>query len=271
MDLSKKIYGYDEEIWVRLLSENWESGDRDFERINKVLEEFKALKILDLGCGIGRISLRLASKGYRVVGVDISEQCIKKANAIAEEWGVSEKAEFIVGDYRKLEDFLGEKKFDAALCILSRAWDDLPDASSFFSKLRAHIRDEGVFVIQDLCKDFFFQAVYNAPTSLNWFKVMGDLLLLSRWKVDFLTSMVSTSREIYRKVGDDLKLLSRVFGDYKMLSISEYAQALKLAGWRVLRVERVAKADPTDLELLSNDPWFSYSFQMIALNSNTIR
>jgi ubiquinone/menaquinone biosynthesis C-methylase UbiE len=57
-------------------------------------------KILDLACGIGRHSILLAKKGYRAVGIDISPDYIKRAKELANEKGVSDLVEFIVGDKR---------------------------------------------------------------------------------------------------------------------------------------------------------------------------
>lgn len=37
------------------------------------------LKILDVGCGAGYMSLELAREGYHIVGIDISTECIKMA------------------------------------------------------------------------------------------------------------------------------------------------------------------------------------------------
>lgn len=37
------------------------------------------LKILDIGCGSGKISKELLKKGYQVIGLDFSEEAIKKA------------------------------------------------------------------------------------------------------------------------------------------------------------------------------------------------
>ncbi len=39
------------------------------------------LKILDIGCGSGRISKELIKKGYQVVGLDFAEEAVKKAQA----------------------------------------------------------------------------------------------------------------------------------------------------------------------------------------------
>ena len=46
-------------------------------------------QVLDLAMGEGRNGVFLATKGYQVTGVDISEQGIKKAHALAVEHGVT--------------------------------------------------------------------------------------------------------------------------------------------------------------------------------------
>lgn len=45
-------------------------------------------KVLDIGMGEGRNAVYLASKGYKVVGIDISNIAIKKARMLADEFGV---------------------------------------------------------------------------------------------------------------------------------------------------------------------------------------
>lgn len=45
-------------------------------------------KVLDIGMGEGRNAVYLASKGYKVVGIDISNIAIKKARLLADEFGV---------------------------------------------------------------------------------------------------------------------------------------------------------------------------------------
>ena len=57
-------------------------------------------KILDLACGFGRHSLELASRGCKVVGVDITKAYIEEAKKQAKEKGC--EAEFICSDLREL-------------------------------------------------------------------------------------------------------------------------------------------------------------------------
>ncbi|MEI8131108.1 MAG: class I SAM-dependent methyltransferase [Leptolinea sp.] len=58
-------------------------GECDF--IEKEIESNKATKILDIGCGTGRHSIELATRGYSVVGIDLSESLLKRAREKATE------------------------------------------------------------------------------------------------------------------------------------------------------------------------------------------
>ncbi len=54
--------------------------------------------VLDVGCGRGRHSLSLASRGYRVTGLDLSKRSLESARRKAEEVGAD--VTFIHGDMR---------------------------------------------------------------------------------------------------------------------------------------------------------------------------
>ncbi len=74
--------------------------------IDKVaLNHFRGIgeKILDLGCGLGQTSLKLAKIGYEVYGVDISPNSIKWAKKITYQYGFEDKIHFSVGIAEKLD------------------------------------------------------------------------------------------------------------------------------------------------------------------------
>ena len=71
-------------------------------------------EILDIGAGTGFLSIMLAELGYRVVGIDISEEMMERAKKKAVDRGV--EAEFKLGDAENLSFETGS--FDA---IVNRA------------------------------------------------------------------------------------------------------------------------------------------------------
>jgi ubiquinone/menaquinone biosynthesis C-methylase UbiE len=74
-------------------------------------------RILDVGCGAGRHSLELARRGFRPIGVDISQGLIDVARRAAADEGLA--AEFIVSDARHMSF---DREFDAAICLCEGAF-----------------------------------------------------------------------------------------------------------------------------------------------------
>ncbi len=69
--------------------------------------------VLDMGMGEGRNAVFLAGKGYKVIGVDISPIAVKKAQALAREFGVRIKA--VVSS---MEDYkISKNSLDAIICF----------------------------------------------------------------------------------------------------------------------------------------------------------
>ncbi len=63
---------YDQESFTR-----GTAGECDF--IEKEIDYNKNLRILDIGCGTGRHTIELTKRGYTVVGIDLSESLLKRA------------------------------------------------------------------------------------------------------------------------------------------------------------------------------------------------
>ena len=90
-------------------------GEVDF--LEKEINYNKNCRILDVGCGTGRHAIELASRGYSVRGVDLSEPMLEKAREKAGESGVN--VDFKVADARKLPF---ENQFDLVIMICEGAF-----------------------------------------------------------------------------------------------------------------------------------------------------
>ncbi len=90
-------------------------GECDF--IEKEIRSDPSKRILDIGCGTGRHAIELARRGYRVVGVDLSEAQLARARRKADADGLA--IEFRQMDARTLP-FDGE--FDLAIMLCEGAF-----------------------------------------------------------------------------------------------------------------------------------------------------
>lgn len=117
---AEKQWDEKSDFWNSKSHEMWEEGSR--KDIIPFFEKHvdKGAKVCDLGCGDGYGSFKLASAGYSVIGIDVSEAMIQKAKAVNAETS----AEFQKGDISCLS--MEENSFDAILAINSLEWTESP-------------------------------------------------------------------------------------------------------------------------------------------------
>jgi 2-polyprenyl-3-methyl-5-hydroxy-6-metoxy-1,4-benzoquinol methylase len=104
-------------------------GECDF--IEKEIGYNKEAKILDIGCGTGRHSIELAGRGYKIVGIDLSESQLKRAKEKASQQNL--KIDFQKHDARKLT-FSNE--FDMAIMLCEGAFSLMETDEMNFQILR---------------------------------------------------------------------------------------------------------------------------------------
>jgi len=125
-------------------------SEKDYQRecdfIENIFHNFatRPIKtILDSGCGVGGHSLILASRGYSVTGVDMSEVMIAQAKEKSK--GIANDVKWYIEDIRS---FNLEAKFDAALCMFA-VLNFLPrtiDILNAMKSIRKHLRKNSLFI-----------------------------------------------------------------------------------------------------------------------------
>lgn len=99
---------------------------------------------LDIGTGLGRNALYLASQGWRVTGVDISDDAIRTAIAAAEKADLT--VTFLREDFDRFD--LGQGQWDL---IIGMYMGDLITANA--ARLVAALKPGGALVVENFARD----------------------------------------------------------------------------------------------------------------------
>ena len=188
--------------------------------------------ILDLACGIGRISIPLAENGYNVVGIDISPSYIQRANEYAKKDGVSDKTRFVIGDMRKVASILSDiSRFDAIVNMWTSMgyWDEETDLNILRQSLTL-TKPDGLFVMHTANRDTLIKRFQTRDFSC------GDdgLVVLMERELDLESSRMINFWSYYRREGEDLRFLNRMEINHRVYSLHELMDQFQDAGWKVL-------------------------------------
>jgi SAM-dependent methyltransferase len=150
----KKIYAEDtqwyKKIWTMDIQEmSWvEQTKSQVDFLWDILQLEGRERVLDLACGFGRHSMEIASRGCKVVGVDITIEYVEEARKQAREKGLY--AEFICADLR---DLRYRSDFDVVLNLADGAIGYLEDDNEnlkIFDLVSSALKPGGKHVM-DVC------------------------------------------------------------------------------------------------------------------------
>jgi len=157
----------------------------------------KVERVLEVGCGTGNLTKHLNDMGFKVVGVDSSEDMVRVARRKLPD------VEFFVADVR---EFSLDEKFDAVVSTFDSLNNILEDEEMLkaFINIRRHLRDGGVFIF-DLNTPYAMQTIWNEAVFV---KVLRNGIY-SIWKGEYLGNAISRlnlilfvpyGENLYRKV-----------------------------------------------------------------------
>lgn len=196
---------------------------REVNFIEESLGVEKGAVVLDLACGMGSHAVELASRGYSVVGFDLSLAMLARASDEAQERG--QKLNFLQGDMREMAF---EEMFDGIYCW-STSFGYFDEEKNFDVLARMHraLRTGGMLLIDIINRDF----IAPRQPSLVWFEGEG-CVCMDEMFVDFFTSRLKVKRTVMFEDGRTREV------DYsiRIYNLHEIGKMMHDCGFRVIQV-----------------------------------
>jgi len=231
-DAEKKKAKQKRAWWEELFSEdfvraNWKVSDEQIKKEVTFVEESLGVAaggvVLDLGCGSGQHAVELASRGYGVVGYDLSLYQLALAADTAQER--SQKINFLQGDMREMAF---EEMFDGIFCW-NTTFGYFEEDKNFSVAERAFraLRPGGMFLVDVINRDF---VAAHTPSSV-WFE--GDsCVCMDDAVIDYFTSRLRVKRSVILDDGRTRECTYSV----RLYSFHELGKLLHEVGFRVTEV-----------------------------------
>lgn len=142
-DSSRSWYDYPELYELGFLKETPKEA-KFLEAVFKKHVPFPVKRVLEAGCGSGRLVVDMAARGYEMTGMDLNTHALDYCKKRLDEAG--DKAELVVGDMTKFEF---DEPFDAAFNAINtfRHLETEDAALAHLNCVADHLKPGGVFVL----------------------------------------------------------------------------------------------------------------------------
>lgn len=196
---------------------------KEMEYIRSHLDPPDGAKLLDVGCGYGRLAIEFARSGYEVTGLDTSLPLMFKAAEASTEAGV--EVNFMHQDMREMSF---DNEFDSVYCVMtSFGYFDDDTNRDVVGRMYRALKPGGKLFIEVINRDF----ILNDLPSRVWWEG-DDCVVMDEVEFNFLTSRIVSKRSVVfsdgRSVNHDLSI--------RAYCLHELGRLLHNAGFRVSSV-----------------------------------
>jgi SAM-dependent methyltransferase len=206
-------------MWLQAVPR--EHSVKEAGEIEKLLAAAPGSEILDVPCGGGRLSVLLGERGYRVTGVDMSQEFLQHARSV--------DGTGVTWEQRDMRDLPWEARFDGAFCVgNSFGYLDDDGNMAFLRAVKRTLKPGARFILQT---PMVIENLLGHLQVRPWWKA-GDVYLLiendydaARQRLDIEYTFVSNGRVEVRR------------GSHRAYTYRELAELIAEAGFAVAPAE----------------------------------
>ncbi|HJZ89139.1 MAG TPA: methyltransferase domain-containing protein [Polyangia bacterium] len=211
-----------------------ERSQREADALWSLLGLSAGSRLLDAPCGYGRLSVPLAERGARVVGVDYSEALLRQAES-ARGPLPPDRLRFLRHDLRQP---LSESGFDAAINVFSSlGYGSEEDDLAILRTLAAAVRPGGLVLVETNHRDVAVSMLAHGNRLAQ--RLDDGTLLIEEPRFDAVAGRIETSWYWSGPRGSGQKA-----GSLRVYSITELVRLMEAAGLRLRSAHSGLSAQP---------------------------
>jgi SAM-dependent methyltransferase len=218
---------------------------REATYLERILQLQPQAKVLDVPCGSGRLMIELASRGYKLSGVDIAQPSVDESRRRAQERNLTIDVE--QGDMRELRQ---TDEFDGVYCVWeSFGYFDDEGNQAFLNSVYHALKPGGRFLIDTHVAESLFPRF----PARNWNQI-GDLTVLEDCNYDHVQGRFERIWTFIRGEQVERRHLSlRLYTYRELIGLLESAGFAKCEGYSLLSATPFALGAPR-LNLVARKP-----------------
>jgi SAM-dependent methyltransferase len=215
------------DCWVRAMSPEATTAEADF--IERALGVAPGARLLDIPCGHGRHCLELARRGYKMTGLDLSEDALRLARAEQSD------VRWIHEDMRNVSF---DSEFDGAFCFgNSFGYFDHDAAADFLRAVARSLKPGAKFIIDT---GMAAESILPTRQQKRWFR-LGDIFMLSENRYDAEHSRLDIDYTFIRGAQIETRPTSSF-----VMTVAEYRRLMHTAGFEAIATSSSLGNEPYD-------------------------
>ncbi len=192
--------------------ERWQEAPAEVERLIALAGLQPGMHILDLGCGVGRHSLELARRGFRVTALDRTQAYLHQAATLARAENLH--VEFVCDDMRH---FVRPHAFDAVINLFTSFgyFEDPADDRRVAAGVWQSLKKGGIFILDLMGKEVLARIFRER----DWHRE-GDLLVLEERKLGPCWDRIESCWVIFRgNQRSEYRLAIRLYSAVELIAL----------------------------------------------------
>ncbi len=202
----------------------WAGTSRETDGIVALLRPERGSRVLDACCGVGRHSVELAKRGFRVTGVDLDAAYLEAAARTAEDEGVS--VDFV---RMNILDLAAVDVYDAAINVYTSFgyFADEGENALMLEKLHTALRPGGRLLLETLGKE----PLARNFTESEWYEQDGTYLLAEYEILDDFSRLRNRWIIVEKEKTFDYTFSHRIYSAQELKRLFSEAGFTDVAAW----------------------------------------